>query len=144
MASNLIWNAGKVMEAYRRQVGAGVDKATAFLATTAKYKVGQVGARHMADRSAVPSSVGEPPHKVTGNLQRNIASDRAQDLGDRIVGHFGVRGNVAYARRLERGFVGVDSRGRNIHQGPRPFLRPALLENRDKILRIISSGGAVV
>ena len=44
-----------------------------------------------------------------------------------------VGSNVEYARRIELGFVDVDSLGRKYNQPPYPFLRPALEKNRSKI-----------
>lgn len=44
-----------------------------------------------------------------------------------------VGSNVEYARRIELGFVDVDSLGRKYNQAPQPYLRPALEKNRSKI-----------
>jgi hypothetical protein len=41
---------------------------------------------------------------------------------------------MKYALRLEYGFYDIDSLGRMYNQMARPFLRPALDENEDKIL----------
>lgn len=74
-----------------------------------------------------PSKPGDPPRKVTALLFQSIATQVFDD-GDDIVGRVGT--NVIYARRLELGFVGTDSLGRNYDQAPRPFLRPGL-RNRE-------------
>jgi HK97 gp10 family phage protein len=37
-----------------------------------------------------------------------------------------------YARRIELGFIGVDSLGRHYHQAPQPYMRPAFDENKDE------------
>lgn len=36
-----------------------------------------------------------------------------------------------YARRIELGFVGVDSLGRHYHQAPEPYMRPAFDNQKD-------------
>jgi hypothetical protein len=38
--------------------------------------------------------------------------------------------NVQYAKRIEFGFIGVDSMGRYYNQAPRPYLFPALEQER--------------
>ena len=74
------------------------------------------------------------PHRRTGNLFRSIP-----EVSPAIVSKTQYRVEVAvgsaaeYARRLELGFSGTDSRGRTYHQSPRPFLRPALDDNQDKV-----------
>jgi phage gpG-like protein len=70
-----------------------------------------------------PSAEGEPPHVLYSRLYDSIVSEVKREA-HRIVAKIGT--NVKYAHRLEMGFVGQDSLGRNVHQGPRPFLRPAL------------------
>lgn len=46
----------------------------------------------------------------------------------------------AYARRIEYGFVGTDSRGRNYHQAAQPYVRPAIDHTRDTVLKILAEG----
>lgn len=48
-----------------------------------------------------------------------------------LVGRVG--SNVEYARRVEMGFVGLDSLGRRYNQKPNPYLRKALETNRKAI-----------
>lgn len=73
---------------------------------------------------------GSYPHRITGNLFRSIPA-----VSPAIMSKTATRVEVAvgssaeYARRLELGFMGTDSRGRHYHQGPRPYLRPALDDN---------------
>ena len=74
------------------------------------------------------------PHLRTGNLFENIAEfspaivSKTQSRVEVAVGS-----SMEYARRLELGFSGTDSRGRTYHQSPRPFLRPALDDNQAKV-----------
>lgn len=44
---------------------------------------------------------------------------------------------VVYAGRIEFGFAGTDSLGRNYNQSAQPYLRPAVLENETKIKKLI-------
>jgi phage gpG-like protein len=74
-------------------------------------------------RGLGPSAEGQPPHVLYGRLRQSIAKEVMRQVG-RVIARIGT--NMEYARRLELGFVGTDARGRNIHQGPRPFLQPAL------------------
>lgn len=53
-----------------------------------------------------------------------------------VVGRWGVRG-VVYARRIELGFQGKDSRGRVFDQPGFPYLRPAAEEEYPKLPRRI-------
>ena len=47
--------------------------------------------------------------------------------------------DVDYARRVEYGFVGPDSLGRVYNQRAQPYLRPALDENEDAIVKEIGT-----
>ena len=69
---------------------------------------------------------------LTGTLRRSI---HMEDQGSHAVT---VGTDVPYARRLEFGFVGTDSRGRTYHQSARPYLRPALDENKPEMVREFS------
>lgn len=69
------------------------------------------------------SSPGEPPAKRTGHLRRNIATE--------VVGLTGRVGTgLVYARHLELGTT---------HIQPRPWLRPALMQSRQKIEAILGA-----
>ncbi len=84
-----------------------------------------------------PSKEDEPPHLLSGRLRTSI-THRVSIDGRNVVGVVGT--NVVYARRLELGFSGTDSKGRNINQGARPFLRPALKELFPRLATILSRG----
>ncbi|MCS3923827.1 HK97-gp10 family putative phage morphogenesis protein [Methanosalsum natronophilum] len=94
---------------------------------------------HMVVRDAkINSKKGPPkfPSRRTGTLMNSIKilsakKDRSQIAVD-------VGSDVEYARRVEYGFVGVDSKGRNYNQPPKPFLRPAIDENERIIKRKIT------
>jgi hypothetical protein len=92
-------------------------------------------------RGLDPSKEGEPPKTVNQFLWGSIVG-RAKVEGDHILGWFGVdRGDAdEYAHRLEFGFHGTDSRGRNINQGERPYIRPTVSEERSKVMKILAGG----
>jgi len=98
--------------------------------------VGGKGRRYGLD----PSQSPDPPKIVTGTLRANIAPHVLQ-TPKAVLGFVGVKKGPAskYAMRLELGFVGNDSLGRTIRQGPRSFLRRALLERIIKVARILGA-----
>lgn len=79
------------------------------------------------------------PHRITGNLFRNLAEvspvsvEKSNERCEVMVGS-----TMNYAMRLEKGFNDTDSLGRRYHQPPRPFLRPALDENTDEVEKAIA------
>jgi len=46
----------------------------------------------------------------------------------------------AYARRIEYGFVGLDSLGRNYNQAPQPYVRPAWDSQKEPAQKVIVDG----
>jgi HK97 gp10 family phage protein len=66
---------------------------------------------------------------LTGTLRRSL---HQEDKGSHVVS---VGTDVPYAARQEFGFAGTDSRGRTYHQAARPYLRPALDENKAEMVR---------
>jgi hypothetical protein len=85
-----------------------------------------------------PSLPGESPKVVSSRLRTSIAHDVRQEP-NMIVGRVG--SNLTYARRLELGFFGTDSLGRNFNQAERPYLRPALAENLPRLTDILTRSG---
>ena len=72
-----------------------------------------------------PSKEGEAPKVVSGRYKQSFAFDIVRSQRQ-IIGRTGT--NQKQARRLELGFVGVDSKGRRISQGPRPHMMNSLRE----------------
>jgi hypothetical protein len=76
---------------------------------------------------------------LTGNLRDHIHTEQVIDepLRQEVIvtpvvessNEYGF--DPAYARRIELGFVGVDSLGRNYHQAPQPYMRPAFEEQKE-------------
>lgn len=85
-----------------------------------------------------PSSPGQAPHVLTGALRSSITGKVVNGSGH-VSSIYGVSVGTAsaYAKRLELGFYGTDSKGRKYNQAPRPFLKPAYQNNRRKIKQII-------
>jgi hypothetical protein len=71
---------------------------------------------------SVRSEPGEPPRKQTGLLRASVATEVRN-----LVGRVGT--NLDYGRRLELG---------TRHLAPRPWLRRALAESKDRITAILS------
>jgi HK97 gp10 family phage protein len=70
---------------------------------------------------------------LTGTLRRSI---HMEDVGSDAVS---VGTDLPYARRMEYGFAATDSLGRRYNQPARPYLRPALDENRGEMEREFAS-----
>lgn len=84
-----------------------------------------------------PSAPGTPPRKVSSQLFQSIAAPAPEKVKGEIRGLVG--SNKEYARRLEKGFVGTDARGRNVNQAPRPYIIPAFYRNIREIAAILSA-----
>lgn len=70
----------------------------------------------------------------TGTLRRSIRAELVEP-GVVVVGT-----DVAYGRRLEYGFMGTDSLGREYHQAPTPYLRPAFRTKRAEAIETVQAG----
>ena len=81
-----------------------------------------------------PSLPGEPPKKITSQLQNSIRQ-RVESTKNSVVGLIG--SDLKKAAALEFG-------NRKGTLKPRPYLRPTLMEQRRKILRILAKGLAGV
>ena len=104
---------------------AALKEACILVQDTAKLSIGTV---------PPPSPPGHAPAAPTGTLKGRITHeiDKANMRGR-------VGTNLEYARRLELGFVGVDSIGRRYNQAPRPYLRPALEINKVAIKKLFGA-----
>ena len=81
-----------------------------------------------------PSLPGEPPKKITSQLQNSIRQG-VSSTTNTVVGLIG--SDLKKAAPLELG-------NRDGTLKPRPYLRPTLMEQRRKILRILAKGIAGV
>jgi len=92
---------------------------------------------------------GRPgPNAPTGDYRRSWSRQTRQSAREFSVS---VGTNRPQARRLEFGFVGQDSLGRNYHQPPYPHVEPAIplieeffVRRMDEIARLIAEGGGSV
>lgn len=78
-----------------------------------------------------PSKPGQPPHVLYGDLRQSI-NHTVEKRKSAVVLRIG--SNDQKARRLELGFMGTDKLGRRYRQEPRPYLRPAVVNNRREII----------
>lgn len=97
------------------------------------YEATAEGAGVVVREAGINSQRGgdEFPNRITGNLLRSIKMLHVEKKPTRCT--IKVGSAMAYALRLEKGFMDTDSRGRRYHQKARPFLRPALDEFQDEI-----------
>lgn len=73
----------------------------------------------------------------TGTLRRSIREIKTIRSPTRAESQVGT--DIKYAARIEFGYTGPDRRGRTFHQGARPYLRPALDENKNEITQAVNS-----
>lgn len=118
----LNWGSDKVKKTVESTIKKRVSDACTFLEREIKGS--------FKYKSPPPSRPGEVPHVVTGNLKRSISSKVENLTGKVGIMAEKVEGDVlSYGIKLELG-------SKNI--APRPYIRPALERNKDKILSILS------
>lgn len=130
------WNAAQVEAIAAAELEKRMVKAMKMLEGKTKQLVSR------GNRSGDnPSQPGEPPKVVTGTLRSNIGYEVKRD-GLTVVGVLGVKKGPAdkYSMRLELGFKGTDSKGRNYDQKERPYLRAALAQNKERVNAILRGG----
>jgi HK97 gp10 family phage protein len=84
----------------------------------------------------------------SGNLQDAIHTENTVDepeIQEQTVTPAVEAGNKwgfdpAYARRIEMGFIGVDSLGRHYHQAAQPYMRPAYETQKQPAIDAIKNG----
>lgn len=80
-------------------------------------------------RRGEPHTGGDKPNVVTGTLRRGVR--HTPIVRDGVAGAMTTLGPTSvYGRRVELGFVGTDSRGRNYHQPPYAYFGPGVDETR--------------
>lgn len=96
------------------------------LASNADQRVRAIVRHHgfMLQAQVMAHASGRPgPRAVTGDYRRSIALNIGSSADGTITATVGT--NKLQARRLEFGFVGVDSLGRHYFNPPLPHFRPA-------------------
>lgn len=83
------------------------------------------------------SPPGTPPFMRSGRFRQTIGFGRGESPMVRYAGSgVGAVGEVPYAKRLEFGYFGTDSKGRTYHQPARPWARPSARQARGEMLRV--------
>lgn len=75
---------------------------------------------------------------LTGRLRDSIHTDTLIDTPETQV--LEVKPDTPYAHRIEVGFIGADSLGRNYHQAAQPYMRPAFDTERAAAEQAIKDG----
>lgn len=130
---------GRAIKMLRLRIVAGMERAALWVEGEVKrsFQPGTGRASKRGGKIHRASAPGEPPAVDTGRLRSSITHD-VQVQGNEVVGLVGT--NIEYARRLELGFVGTDRLGRTVNQAARPFLRPAVFNNKAEIIRQMETG----
>lgn len=81
----------------------------------------------------VANTAREKAPVITGTLRRSI---RVELIGP---GDVRIGSDVAYARRIEFGFMGRDRLGREYHQAAQSYLRAAMDEHRERLRAAIAA-----
>jgi hypothetical protein len=137
--AKVVWHTEAVMNKTNLVLQRNMERAALFIvgAVVRSISTGQPVRRTRGGwiRGLNPSRPGQPPHVLLGKLRQSI-THRVVAMGNGFAALVG--SGMVYARRLELGFAGRDSLGRNYNQAPRPYLRPAVRNNRTMIGRIIA------
>jgi len=112
------WNSNKLVKEMRAKAVKNMSKACLFLE-------GDIN-KSLTGKS--PSAPGEPPGKITGTLGRGITHE-VEKKPDSVVGRVGT--NIIYAVPLEFGTSTMAAR---------PFMRPGLERNKERVAKIMMSG----
>lgn len=142
----LTWREREVLRDVDDHLTRGVAKATQFVVREVKKKLnrGQPTRGYTSKKTGKyyrvgldPSRPRTPPKKVTARLFQSIKGVTKREDGQ-PVGYVGT--NVEYGRALELGYTGRDTKGRRRNLAARPYLRPVVLFQKDKIKEIIIKG----
>jgi hypothetical protein len=112
----------------------GVRAGAKAFATTRHY--GMVLLSNVRRRASLPRTGPPGPRLQTGDYVRSMSVQTTLGLGGPVST---VGTNAPQARRLEFGFRGEDSLGRNYNQRPYPHWGPALDETAPAFLAAIAS-----
>jgi hypothetical protein len=87
----------------------------------------------LAERIQTAASGRPGPNIVSGNLYGSIEmTQQSSEWGEATVGT-----SVPYAQRLEYGFYGTDSLGRNYSQPPYPFFSRAVEGSAEEFVSVL-------
>ena len=92
----------------------------------------------VGETKAKANASGRPgPRAITGRLRGSINSQLV--VSNPLTPKAVVGSNVEYARRIEKGFVGQDSKGRVYDQPAYPYLLPALEDAENGLVEALNS-----
>lgn len=131
MASKPKWYGDHVKHEVTRKLQGNLQKAAWYLAHDIRASFppsGQSGTRSGGGDPDNPSEPGEIPHVQTGHLKRNVGVQKVGKGVYRVGTGVGNKESVGYALWLEFGTA---------FMAARPWLRPALKRNRNKINSIV-------
>jgi len=119
------WDTKDFMRQVERERKSALTKAALLVVRSVKDSFGSSGIPNATkkQRESSVSAPGEPPHVQTGFLKKNIA----YELVGNDTAHVGANKDVKYAYWLEYGTPKMKAR---------PYLRPALIREKKKILKI--------
>jgi len=113
-----------------------VDEATRFATSEGAgiiVQAARLGFDGQHNKGTPRTASGNRPQSITENLKNSIHIIQPP----RRVGSYGWQTSVAptmvYSRRIELGFTGADSLGRNYNQRPYPYLGPGVERSRPVI-----------
>jgi len=90
----------------------------------------RAGSRYTGSHLA---EAGSRPHARTGKLRTSIKVAEVKEVGyGRWMSKTGP--TMIYGRRVERGFTGQDSIGRNYNQPGYPYMAPGFVKSRDELV----------
>lgn len=125
------WQGNQFFDAVRNDLAKKLDKACIHLKAAVKRKISRkqprkrYSGRGISYKGLDPSKAGEAPKQLTSQLIRSIAHQvNKQDLSGRV------GSGMDHAFWLEMG---------TSQMAARPFLRPALNEEANKIMDILAS-----
>lgn len=131
-------NRKNVVNKTREQVIKNMQTATVFVRDEVKKKLNRGQPTRITPSGGIigldPSLPGEPPKKITGQLQNSITTQVVVE-GNTVHGLVG--STLEKAAPLEFG-------NKDGTLKPRPYLRPTIMENRDKINQILAGGTSVL
>lgn len=120
------WNINGVV----KRVDDRVEKALTVIGTAG---VSHVTARIRKNKSIVSSNLINSITYSTSEDQQAVSQGDGKTLSKAQRGGVKIGTTVVYAPRVEFGFTGTDSLGREYNQPAKSFLRSALLDNKTKL-----------
>jgi len=125
MAVKFEWHGDKEINIRKKQLFANMKEAMRFAEKSCKHLVsrGNKGGGN-------PSLPGEPPKVVIGNLRSSIDTATVKDAT-------GVSGFLGVRKSADAGRYGFWLEFGTSKMAARPYLRPTIINNKDKLFRMI-------